>query len=592
MYVLKMDNDLDIDMDTVDGHLIDDASMSMFEDVAAPISDQKSSYLVLARKYRPQSFGESFIGQDAMVKTLRNAFAQNRIAHGFMLTGVRGVGKTTTARLLARALNYSRPDFDKPSMDLDVLGVHCDAITQGRHPDVIELDAASNTGVDNMRDLLDNARYRPISARYKIYIIDEVHMLSLSSFNALLKTLEEPPEHIKFIFATTETHKVPVTILSRCQRFDLRRVDKVTLADYLEKICALENMKVAREGLEQISRAAEGSVRDALSLLDQALVQESGAGEITSEDVRIMLGLADRNRIYNLFGNILAGNTKEAMLELKEQYELGADPTSIIGALMELCHEVAKLSVLGDVYKEIERGDRLERLQGFVSQTSKMALSRIWQMLLLGHEETRRAPDSLQAADICLLRLCSISSMPSPEDLLRRLSNESTTSSNVPIDSAAQSTSETSVSMHEVSVPVTSFANDRTHLESFEDILKMLEHSGNRALVLDLERYVKPVRLEPNLFAFEPAKGAPKSLQRDILKTLEELTREDWKVYVETGGDDTIEQKRKQRQMKKIEEVKQLPQINAFLKAFPGAKITKINEPQSQDAELLGQIEQ
>ncbi len=580
------------EIDEFDAHPKDDVTMSMFGDDVAPETNSKSPYLVLARKYRPQSFGDSFIGQDAMVKTLRNAFAQNRIAHGFMLTGVRGVGKTTTARLLARALNYSRPDNDKPSMDLDVLGIHCEAITQGRHPDVIELDAASNTGVDNMRELLDNARYRPISARYKIYIIDEVHMLSLSSFNALLKTLEEPPEHIKFIFATTETHKVPVTILSRCQRFDLRRVDKITLADYLSKICDLENMKVAREGLEQIARAAEGSVRDALSLLDQALVQNSSGGEISSEDVRIMLGLADRNRIYDLFGYILGGKTKEAMIELKEQYDLGADPNSIISALMELCHEIAKLSVMGDLYKEIERGDRLERLEGFASLTSKMALSRIWQMLLLGFEETRRAPDALQAADICLLRLCAISSMPSPEDLIKRLYDDSTQSQTSPAIEKAPISSETSVSMHEVDVPITSIANDKTHIETLDDIIKMIELSGNRAMVLDLERYVMPVRFGPNLFAFEPAKGAPKSLQREILKVLEELTGETWKVYVESGGTETIEQKRKALQKEKEEEIKKMPQIAAFMKAFPGARIVKINEPQAQEPEILGQMEQ
>lgn len=570
----------------------DESTMSMFGDEPRNQASTISPYLVLARKYRPQSFSKTFIGQDAMVRTLRNAFAQNRIAHGFMLTGVRGVGKTTTARLLARALNYSLPDNDNPSMDLEVLGTHCEAITQGRHPDVIELDAASNTGVDNMRDLLDNARYRPISARYKIYIIDEVHMLSLSSFNALLKTLEEPPEHIKFIFATTETHKVPVTILSRCQRFDLRRVDRTTLADYLENICALEKMAVAREGLEQIARAAEGSVRDALSLLDQALVQKNEKGEISSEDIRNMLGLADRNRIYDLFGHILSGYTKGAMLELKEQYDLGADPNSIIGSLMELCHEVAKLSVMGDAYKEIEKGDRLERLKGFSDQTSKMALSRIWQMLLLGFEETRRAPDGLQAADICLLRLCSIASMPPPEDLFRRLSDESSSKENPNSKDETKSPPEASITMHEVRSGNTSAANDKVRINSFEDIIGLVEQSGNRALVLDLERYVMPVRIEQNLFAFEAAKGAPKSLRLDLSSVLEELTGETWKIYLESDGSQTIEQTRRNILEQKQNEIKDLPQVRAFFKAFPGAKIVNVNEAEPQELDHLNQIEQ
>ena len=580
------------DLETSEGFIPDEGTISMFGDEPSVQTSPKSPYLVLARKYRPQSFGKTFIGQDAMVRTLRNAFAQNRIAHGFMLTGVRGVGKTTTARLLARALNFSLPDNDNPSMDLEVLGTHCEAITQGRHPDVIELDAASNTGVDNMRELLDNARYRPISARYKIYIIDEVHMLSLSSFNALLKTLEEPPEHIKFIFATTETHKVPVTILSRCQRFDLRRVDKITLADYLENICGLEKMSVAREGLEQIARAAEGSVRDALSLLDQALVQKNEMGEISAEDIRNMLGLADRNRIYDLFGHVLSGDTKSAMIELKEQYDLGTDPTSIIGSLMELCHEIAKLLVMGDVYKEIEKGDRLERLKGFTGQTSQMALSRLWQMLLLGFEETRRAPDGLQAADICLLRLCAISSMPPPEELLRKLSDDSGPNENQKVQEAPKITSENSVSMHEVSTGNTFAANDKISINSFDEIIKLIELTGNRALVLDLERYVKPIRFEQNLFSFEAAKGAPKSLRLDLAATLEEMTGENWKIYLESGGGETIEQKRKNIHVQKENEIKELPQIKAFLKAFPGSKIVKITEENPQEAVYPNQIEQ
>lgn len=595
-----MNNDLDDELDQDENISSDDQTMSMFADAPAaqttiaPASSQ-SAYLVLARKYRPHKF-EDLIGQEAMVKTLINAFSQNRIAHGFMLTGVRGVGKTTTARLIARALNYSAPDNDAPSMMLDVNGIHCDAINQGRHPDVIELDAATNTQVDKMRDLLENARYGPISARYKIYIIDEVHMLSTHSFNALLKTLEEPPPHIKFIFATTETHKVPVTILSRCQRFDLRRVERGVLADHLENVCNKENRQVAREGLEQIARAAEGSVRDALSLLDQALVQKTENGEVSADSVRSMLGLSDRNRIYDLLGHIFTGNTKAAMLELKAQYDLGADPTNILSTLMELCHEIAKQITLGDAYKEIETGDGLVRLKALGANTTVLALSRLWQMLLLGLEETRRAPDALQAADICLLRLCGIQSLPPPEDLVRTLNGESVATQSRKSAPNGENNGATSLAISQVDASIEEVANDdfanyqtgnsddnlnqsNMAFATYEDILAAIEERGNRALVMDLERYVMPVRLEQNIFAFEPAKGAPKSLQQDLLAALQSITYCDWKVYVEVGGGQTIEQKRKLAQKVREDELKQLPNIAALFRAFPGAKITKINSP-------------
>jgi len=343
-----------------------------------------------------------------MVTTLTNAFKVGRVAHAFMLTGVRGIGKTTTARLLARALNYETDTVKNPSVDLQNPGIHCESIMASAHMDVLEMDAASRTGVENMRELLEGVRYAPVSARYKVYIIDEVHMLSTGAFNALLKTLEEPPDHAKFIFATTEIRKVPITVLSRCQRFDLRRVEAAGLQAHLKNICVKEKVSVDDDALALIARAAEGSVRDSLSLLDQAIVQD---GDVGAEQVRTMLGLADRVRILDLFSMAVTGNGAGALREMKSQYDDGAAPEIVMRDLLDLSHEVSRTKMLGDDATYDAAPDQIKRLKALAEKLTLGQLTRIWQILLKAHTEVRLAPAPLAAAEMALLKLSTASDM-------------------------------------------------------------------------------------------------------------------------------------------------------------------------------------
>uniref|UniRef100_UPI00157559A0 DNA polymerase III subunit gamma/tau n=1 Tax=Caulobacter sp. S45 TaxID=1641861 RepID=UPI00157559A0 len=386
---------------------------------ALPLAASSAAYQVLARKYRPRRF-EDLIGQEAMVRTLANAFTSGRIAHAFMLTGVRGVGKTTTARLLARALNYESAEVHAPTVNLSEEGVHCRSIIEGRHMDVLELDAATRTKVDEMRELLDSVRYGPVEARYKVYIIDEVHMLSTAAFNALLKTLEEPPPHAKFIFATTEIRKVPVTILSRCQRFDLRRVEPQVLVKNLEAICAQEGARVEPEGLALIARAAEGSVRDGQSLLDQAIVQAEHGETVSAAVVRDMLGLADRSQTITLFEHLMGGRAREAIEAFRTLYGFGADPVQVMLDLLEHAHGSSVARMLGPEALGLP-GEQAARLTAIGAQASPAILSRLWQMLLKAHEEVRTAPQPVAAAEMALLRLCYAADLPSPEEALKAL---------------------------------------------------------------------------------------------------------------------------------------------------------------------------
>ncbi|WP_185984721.1 DNA polymerase III subunit gamma/tau [Aureimonas mangrovi] len=376
-------------------------------------------YRVLARKYRPQSFAD-LIGQEPMVRTLTNAFDAGRIAQAWMLTGVRGVGKTTTARILARALNYETETVDRPTIHMEAEGVHDRAIMEGRHVDVVEMDAASHTGIDDIREIIAQVRYRPVSARYKVYIIDEVHMLSTQAFNGLLKTLEEPPEHVKFVFATTEIRKVPITVLSRCQRFDLRRVPSAEMMAHLSKVLDAESVEVEEEALRILARASEGSVRDALSLTDQAIAH--GAGLVTAGEVRDMLGLADRVRVIDLFETLMRGNASAAIAELREQYASGADPVVVLTDLADFTHLVTSLRFVpesGDDASlspaEAERGRR------FATELSVRTLSQVWQMLLKAIEEARLAASPRQAAEMALIRIAHAADLPDPEDLMRML---------------------------------------------------------------------------------------------------------------------------------------------------------------------------
>jgi DNA polymerase-3 subunit gamma/tau len=391
-----------------------------------PRSDTTDAgYRVLARKYRPATF-EDLVGQEPMVQTLRNAFETGRIAQAWMLTGVRGVGKTTTARILARGLNYEVPgEIDRPTVHLDKPGVHCEAIMNGRHVDVIEMDAASHTGIDDIREITEAARYRPASARYKVYIIDEVHMLSKSAFNGLLKTLEEPPEHVKFIFATTEIRKVPVTVLSRCQRFDLRRIDADDIVGLLRRIAQSEAMAVSDEALALIARAGEGSARDSLSLLDQAMAHGAGTHgetEISAETVRAMLGLADRARVIDLFTHLMQGDAAAAMAEFKAQYAVGADPVVVLSDLAEFTHLVTRLKIVPQAGEEASVTET-ERLRGreLADKLSLRLLSRSWQILLKGIAEVQAAPKPNLAADMVLVRLAYAADLPDPEEALKLL---------------------------------------------------------------------------------------------------------------------------------------------------------------------------
>ncbi|WP_394706082.1 DNA polymerase III subunit gamma/tau [uncultured Cohaesibacter sp.] len=379
-------------------------------------------YRVLARKYRPASF-DDLIGQGPMVRTLTNAFKTGRIAQAYMLTGVRGVGKTTTARILARALNYEIPgEISEPTIEMSALGTHCKAIMSGNHVDVMEMDAASHTSINDIREIIEASQYKPVTARYKVYIIDEVHMLSTAAFNGLLKTLEEPPEHVKFIFATTEIRKVPVTVLSRCQRFDLRRINAHEMADYMLKLCGRENVEIEEDALQMIARAGEGSARDSLSLLDQAI--SHGAGKITAETTRQMLGLADRARIIDLFEAVMEGDIAKALEELKAQYDIGAEPSVVLSDLADFVHLVTRLKLTPDASSEAAATEA-EKTRGrdFAGKLSVRVLSRAWQMLLKGLAEVQSSPRPLASAEMVLVRLAYVADLPSPDEALRLLAN-------------------------------------------------------------------------------------------------------------------------------------------------------------------------
>ncbi len=386
------------------------------------MTDTAPGYQVLARKYRPARF-DDLIGQEPMVRTLKNAFAAGRIPHAWMLTGVRGVGKTTTARILARALNYATDDGSgSPNVELATEGIHCRAIMEGRHPDVLEMDAASHTGIDDIREIIDSARYAPVSARYKVYIIDEVHMLSKQAFNGLLKTLEEPPPHVKFVFATTEIRKVPVTVLSRCQRFDLRRIDAALLTEHLAAIAEKEKVEAEPEALRQIARAAEGSARDALSILDQAIAH--GGGKVEAEAVQHMLGLADRTRVVDLFEHVMKGDTAAALQEIEAQHLTGADPETVLTDLADFTHYVTRLKLAPNAaaHAAISEAERV-RGTAFAEALSLRELSRAWQMLTKGIQEVALVARPLAAAEMVLVRLCHAADLPAPDEAVRMLTD-------------------------------------------------------------------------------------------------------------------------------------------------------------------------
>ncbi|MEM9667769.1 MAG: DNA polymerase III subunit gamma/tau [Pseudomonadota bacterium] len=555
----------------------DTATYSMFGD--AEMGPEKAGYEVLARKYRPRLFSD-LIGQEAMVRTLSNAFETGRIAHAFMMTGVRGVGKTTTARLLARSLNYRTDEIDSPSISLDPAGEHCQAIMESRHPDVLELDAASRTGVADMRELLDGVRYSPVLARYKVYIIDEVHMLSTAAFNALLKTLEEPPEHVKFIFATTEIRKVPVTVLSRCQRFDLKRLDPVGLAAHLGRVAEAEGAKVSEEGLALIARAAEGSVRDGLSILDQALVQTTEGEEVSAIDVRDMLGLADRARLLDLFDKAISGDAKSTVEEVTGQIHDGADPLVIIKDLIDIAADVSTAKALGDDYDPGGPSDWIERTRALAQKLTPAQAARYWQLLLNGYGVAQNAPDIATAARMVVLRLVSAASLPSPEEAARMIAAGGG-AGQAPSSSPNPANSDTTGSLLQAS------GNGPT---SFDDIVSLMDVRREAILSSEVSQFVRPVSCGPGALVCDVKEGAPGNLLARIASFLEADTGLEWSVTRsdERSSTETLKERHDRVRAEKIAAAAQHPSVKQALALFPGSEITDVRVEAATNEEADG----
>ncbi len=551
-------------------------------------SEEQAAYRVLARKYRPASF-EDLIGQDAMVKTLSNAFGLNRIHQAYILTGVRGVGKTTTARILARAFNYElparngQPAVTAPSIHMPELGVHCQAIIESRHIDVIEMDAASHTGIDDVREIIESARYSPAMARTKVYIVDEVHMLSKQAFNGLLKTLEEPPDHVKFLFATTEIEKVPVTVRSRCQRFDLRRIEPGVLANYLASICVKEGVAAEAEALSDIARAAEGSVRDALSILDQAIAHGAGQpGAISAEAVRAMLGLGGRGKIIDLFEELMRGKMAEALGILKELYDLGADPYDILTALADFVHLVTRVKLVPDAAGDLSLTPE-ERVRGrqFAQQLSMPVLTRAWQLLLKGMREVRESPRPLIAADMVLVRIGFAADLPTPGDALRKLESaaskdaERIPSSRGEAIDGRMATDEESAVLVPARPPEA--ARPAAAVSRFEDIVALAGKHRDIQMKLALERDVRLVRFEPGRIEFSVAPGASPQLAQALMNRLQEWTGSRWIVALSSApGRPSLKEQEDAKAREVLAGVRAEPLVQNALAAFPGAEIVGV----------------
>jgi DNA polymerase-3 subunit gamma/tau len=587
-------------------------------DTTAPTA----SYRVLARKYRPSTFAD-LIGQDAMVRTISNGFEAGRIPQAWVLTGVRGVGKTTTARILARALNYELPDgsVTGPTITMPVLGIHCQAIMESRHLDVIEMDAASHNSVEDVRAINEAIRYAPVSARYKVYILDEVHMLSGAAFNALLKTLEEPPPHAKFVFATTEIRKVPITVLSRCQRFDLRRVDAALLVKHLQGIAEKEAITAEPEALALIARAAEGSVRDALSLLDQAIAHSgaSGAGNSTTtlagpvraEDVRGMLGLADRTKIIDLFEALMRADLARALQEVRDQYDTGADPAMVLGDLAEFTHFVTRVKVVPALADDVSLTET-ERTRGraFAAKLSMRVLSRTWQMLLKGLEEVAAAGRPLAAAEMVLVRIAYAADLPTPDEVIRSLGEgtrgngagaptpggpssprpdmRSETRSEVPRGATRAALAAAAPAEMPAPAPAVGRVALNTParaLKSYEDLVALAAEKRDLAIKSALEREVRLVRFEDGRLEVALEASAPKALTGELSKKLSDWTGRRWMVIVSAEpGAPTLYAQAQMRKAELKDGVRADPLVQAVLQRFPGAEIVDVRQPASTPA--------
>lgn len=590
---------------------VPDTAVAAAPPPAAPVrAEIATPYRVLARKYRPSTFAD-LIGQEPMVRTLSNAFASGRIAQAYILTGVRGVGKTTTARILARALNYEPPEGGGgPSLDLSVMGRHCRDIIESRHVDVMEMDAASNTSINDIREIIESARYRPVMARYKVYIIDEVHMLSTAAFNGLLKTLEEPPEHVKFIFATTEIRKVPVTVLSRCQRFDLRRVEAGTLATHLSGICAREGVEIEPEALSTIARAAEGSVRDSLSLLDQAIAH--GGGKVGAEEVRRLLGLADRARVIDLFEALMGGNVQGALKEFRDQYDSGADPAVILTDLAEFTHLVTCFKLVPETAADasLVQAER-DRGADLASRLMIRDLSRVWQMLLKGVAETQQAAKPAQAAEMVLVRIAYAADLPSPDEALRKLrdmgegggAGPSVTASSpsgggatarlavaaraepsaMPVSAPpARAPVATLVPPPAASAPVPAPAAapavEGLSIGRFEDLVALAASKRDLLMKHALETSVRLVHFEDGRMEFALAPGGNPNLVQDLSRKLQDWTGRRWMVSVTSRaeGAPTLAERAAAVKAEREVGIRAEPLVQAVLARFPNAQIVDV----------------
>ncbi len=583
------------------------------------MSNDAEVYRVLARKYRPQNFDE-LIGQDALVRTLKNAITSGRIAHAFMLTGVRGVGKTTTARIIAKALNYKGPDGTSEATTGDTSDCSlCQAISEDRHPDVIEMDAASRTGVDDIREILDGVRYAPTEARYKIYVIDEVHMLSKNAFNALLKTLEEPPEHVKFIFATTEIRKVPITVLSRCQRFDLQRVGVDLLTPHFMNLCEKENTKADEEAIAMIARAADGSVRDGLSLLDQAMAL---AGEkITAQQVQDMLGLADRAQNLDLLEKALSGDMPAALGIMDTIHKNGGAPSVVIQDLLDLTHLLTKLRAvpdLEDINKALS-GDQLARAKEMSGKISMPSLSKTWQILLKGLGEVNTAPNPQSAAEMVIIRLAYAADLPDPSDLIKKLKNMPSSSDaggNAPQGSPAPqgtgahaSGGGSSVHMQDFTPTHNGGSGQVNHngqetarapelsivpapyvlptLKTMQDMVTLLQDHEEFLLSSQLFECAHLVKLEHKNFGENPSGHFEFRLQPEAMpdlpnrlnKALKAITNQHWMVVISNArGEDTLSHIAEAQRLQELEDVSQMPLVSTILEMFPEAKLIEVKK--------------
>ena len=567
----------------------------------------EQNYQVLARKYRPEIFAD-LVGQEAMVRTLKNAFEADRIAQAFVMTGIRGTGKTTTARIIAKGMNCIGSDGNggpttEPCGDCEP----CKAITEGRHVDVLEMDAASRTGVNDIREIIDSVHYRAASARYKIYIIDEVHMLSTSAFNALLKTLEEPPAHVKFIFATTEIRKVPVTVLSRCQRFDLRRIEPEDMIAMLKRIAGAENAQITEDALALITRAAEGSARDATSLLDQAI--SHGAGETTADQVRAMLGLADRGRVMDLFELIMTGDAAGALSELGAQYADGADPMAVLRDIAEITHWVSVIRITPEAADDpTVSPDERTRGQALADKLPMPVLTRMWQMALKALDEVGSAPNAMMAAEMAVIRMTHVADLPTPGDLVAKLKDTPPPAPPAPVNAqssgstGAQAVAARATEMRSAPPsggPQAALATEPdalTRFPTFNHVVDLIRANRDMKLCVEVEDTLRLVSYQPGRIEFEPGPKAPRDLAQRLGQRLQNWTGVRWAVSViSEGGAPTITEVRTAETDALKTAARENETVSAILTAFPKGQIAQLKTPEILAAELaetaLGEVE-